>query len=375
MHDVLMGPSGRGHQVPEPLSSIRGTWGDGLGPSIAAVMVLYWSFVGLHLALDGDVGRRLAWVDGLSGVAAGVALLLLLLLRPGHTGRLVLSVGLGTAAGANALAHVAVGQDLADTVLVVIVLLVFAAGFTSSAAAVGLVAALWLGWVVVTGGLPDDAARADHASDLAVATLAGAILHVGRRTTVQKLIRTQQELARLTEHDDLTGLANRRGFFAALRQALADAEDRQQRLVVLYCDVDGLKRVNDTRGHEAGDLLLVDVARRLRAEFPEARCVARLGGDEFGIVLLGGGAQTGSREATARAARVRDDTAEAVWSLSVGGASSDELHGPAPRTAVGTGVLAAHDLLGAVVGLADERMYQAKRLRPRPVRRADPVDV
>ena len=113
MHDVPMGATGRGHQVPEPLSSIRGTWGDGLGPSIAAVVVLYWSFVGLHLALDGDVGRRLAWVDGLSGVAAGVALGLLLLLRPGHTGRLVIGVGLGTVAGANALAHVAVEQDLA----------------------------------------------------------------------------------------------------------------------------------------------------------------------------------------------------------------------------------------------------------------------
>jgi len=369
-----MGASGRGHRVSEPFTSIRSTWGDGLGLAIAGLTVLYWSFVWAHLVLDGDVGRRLAWVDGLSGVAAAVTLALLLLLRPGRGGRLVLSVVLATTAGANALGHVAVGQDLGDTVLVVIVLLVIAAGLTSSAATVGLVTALWAGWFVVVGGLPGDPAWVGHAADLAIATLAGTILHVGLRLTMLKLIRVQQELARLTEHDDLTGLANRRGFFAVLRQAMTDAENGRRRPVVLYCDVDGLKLVNDTQGHEAGDLLLADVARRLRAEFPEARCVARLGGDEFGIVLVGEGGETGILEATARAGRVRDDTAEAVWSLSVGGASSDELHVPAPRSVGGVTAPGLHDLAGAVVGLADERMYEAKRLRLRPSRRDDATE-
>jgi len=366
-----MTPLGRGGRAPEPFISIRSTWGDGLPIALGGLTVLYWTFVWAHLAMDGDLGRRLAWVDGLSGVAAAATVLLLVLLRPGRVGRLVLSAALSCAAGANALAHVAVGQDLADTVLVVIVLLVVAAGITSSAVAGGLVLALWAGWFVVATGLPGDPGLVGHGADLAIATLAGGMLHVGRRLTMLKLIRAQQDLARLTEHDDLTGLANRRGFFAALRQAMTDAEDQQRRLVVLYCDVDGLKLVNDTRGHEAGDLLLVDVARRLRAEFTEARCVARLGGDEFGVVLLGEGGGTGTPEATARAGRVRDDTADAVWSLSVGGASSDELHPPAPRSVGGATVLAPHDLAGAVVGLADERMYEAKRLRPLPSRRDD----
>ncbi|WP_380169220.1 GGDEF domain-containing protein [Jannaschia sp. R86511] len=309
----------------------------------------------------------LAWVDALSGVAAAVVLALLLLLRPDRGGRLLLTAVLATAAGANAVAHLWIGQDLADTVLVAIVLLVVAAGITASPVAAGLVVALWLGWLAATRGLVGDPDWLRHLSDLAVATLSGLMLHVGRRLTMLKLLRAQAELERLTECDDLTGLANRRGFFAALQRVLDAAEaDPDRRLVVLYCDVDGLKLVNDARGHEAGDALLVAVADRLRAEFVDAPIVARLGGDEFGVVLLAPAGPDVVEQAAARARRIRDEGAEAVWSLSVGAASSDELRLPAPRdrVAVDGGAWPGPDLVGAVVGLADERMYEAKRSRP-----------
>lgn len=304
-------------------------------------------------------------MDGLSGVAALVVLALLLLLRPDRGGRLLLTAALATVAGANAVAHLWFSQDLSSTVLVIMVLIVVAAGITSSPVAAGLVAALWAGWLVASAGLTGDPKWVHHASDLAVATLAGSMLHVGRRMTMLTLLRAQAELERLSERDDLTGLANRRGFFAVMRTTLAEAETTGERLVVLYCDVDGLKTVNDTRGHEAGDMLLVDVAARLSAEFHDARVVARLGGDEFGVVLRAGAGPGVVTDATARAQRIQDDAAESVWSLSVGAASSDELHRPGLREGDAT---AAHrqpsDLVGAVVGLADERMYQAKRLRP-----------
>lgn len=357
-------PAGHPRGAAVPSAGIESTWGEGLPLVVSGLIVLYGASVWAHLLLDGEVGRRLAVVDGVSGVVALAVLAVLALLRPGRPGRLLLSALLGIAAGANALAHVVVEQDLGDTVLVVVVLVVVAGGVTSSPVAGGLVLLLWAGWLAVTLPLSDDPGWLDHLADLGIGTLAGFMLHVGRRVTVLRLIGAQLELARLTERDDLTGLANRRGFFAALRRALEEAATSQQRLVVLYCDVDGLKRVNDSRGHEAGDLLLVDVARRLREEFADARCVGRLGGDEFGVVLLGGGGAAGTDEATARARRVRDDTAEAVWSLSVGAASSDELPGLVARQAGGAGVLPPHELLGAVLGLADERMYEAKRLRP-----------
>jgi diguanylate cyclase (GGDEF)-like protein len=348
-------------RAPERFTSIRSTWGDGLLIGIAGLMVLYWFYVWEHLRSGDDHGVELAWVDGLSGVAAVLTLVLLLALRPDRGGRLVLTAFLATAAAANAVAHLWLTQDLTNTVLLAIVLLVVAAGITSSAVAAAIVLLLWVGWVAATADLTGAPTWPRHLSDLAVATLAGVMLHVGRRMTMLKLMRAQAELTRLSEHDDLTGLANRRGFFAELRRAVVDAEEAGARLVVLYCDVDGLKTVNDTRGHEAGDLLLVEVGRLLRQEFTDARCVARLGGDEFGVVLVAEPGPDPVAHAGARAQRVRDHTEDAVWSLSVGAASSDELHVPRPSDEQ----VVHRDLVGAVVGLADERMYEAKRLRPR----------
>ncbi len=355
----------------ERFTGIRSTWGDGLRIAIAGLMALYWTYVVIHLLDDRDEHHvLLAWVDGLSGVAAVVVLALLVGLRPDRGGRLLLTALLSAAAAANAVAHLWVTQDLANTVLVVIVLLVVAAGITSSPVAAALVAALWLGWFAATRGLVTDPDWPRHLSDLGVATLAGLMLHVGRRMTMLKLLRAQAELERLTEHDDLTGLANRRGFFGVMQRAmtLAERSGGRRRLVVLYCDVDGLKLINDTRGHEAGDALLISVADRLRLEFTDAEVVARLGGDEFGVVLLTSGGPDAVDAAAARARRVRDDTADAVWSLSVGAASSDELRPPAPAGPGGThagprGTWPGPDLVGAVVGLADERMYAAKRSR------------
>jgi len=87
----------------------------------------------------------------------------------------------------------------------------------------------------------------------------------------------------LSETDSLTQLANARAFDLHLN----DLVRRQQRFALLYLDVDGLKRVNDSHGHAAGDLALKDVAEILRGSVRKPDLVARLGGDEFALLLPG----------------------------------------------------------------------------------------
>ena len=96
--------------------------------------------------------------------------------------------------------------------------------------------------------------------------------------------RERDHMRSLAHTDPLTGLANRRGLYPALADALADLQ-QDQLLAVYMIDLDGFKAVNDQFGHEAGDALLVAVARRLQAQVRQIDLVARLGGDEFVVVV------------------------------------------------------------------------------------------
>lgn len=88
-------------------------------------------------------------------------------------------------------------------------------------------------------------------------------------------------------HDALTGLPNRRLLSDRLSQSLSRAERQSGRLAVCFLDLDGFKPVNDRHGHEAGDMLLVEIARRLLTVVRADDTVSRLGGDEFVVVLNG----------------------------------------------------------------------------------------
>ena len=116
--------------------------------------------------------------------------------------------------------------------------------------------------------------------------LARAVRQARQRYLLEEdLKRSHVQLRVLSERDPLTGLLNRRGFEIALGSAIARAQRANSGLGLLLLDLDDFKSVNDTLGHDAGDELLVEIARRLRTTAREGDLVCRLGGDEF-VVLV-----------------------------------------------------------------------------------------
>ena len=93
-----------------------------------------------------------------------------------------------------------------------------------------------------------------------------------------------EKIAQLARTDNLTGLANRATFHERLHQCFASAQRGALPFAVLYLDLDKFKPVNDTHGHPTGDLLLQEVAKRLRGCTRETDLIARLGGDEFAVL-------------------------------------------------------------------------------------------
>jgi diguanylate cyclase (GGDEF)-like protein len=93
-----------------------------------------------------------------------------------------------------------------------------------------------------------------------------------------------REIRSLAITDDLTGFFNRRGFLAAASQQLKIAHRDHLNVLLLYCDLDGLKSINDSFGHREGDLALVRTADALEETFRDSDLLARLGGDEFAVL-------------------------------------------------------------------------------------------
>jgi diguanylate cyclase (GGDEF)-like protein/PAS domain S-box-containing protein len=106
-----------------------------------------------------------------------------------------------------------------------------------------------------------------------------------RKKAQSQLLANQQRLDKLANHDHLTGLPNRLFLQAHLPEAIARCQEAGQMLAVLFLDLDRFKHINDSRGHEVGDKLLQEIAKRVRAAVRPADIVVRMGGDEFVVVL------------------------------------------------------------------------------------------
>jgi diguanylate cyclase (GGDEF)-like protein/PAS domain S-box-containing protein len=120
----------------------------------------------------------------------------------------------------------------------------------------------------------------------AVTAAGGKLTHyVGTFSDITENSEAEAQIHRLAYYDALTQLPNRRLLQDRLTQALSTCARSEQYGAVLFLDLDNFKTLNDTRGHDTGDQLLIEVTRRLRMTVRECDTVARLGGDEF-IVLL-----------------------------------------------------------------------------------------
>jgi GGDEF domain-containing protein len=175
----------------------------------------------------------------------------------------------------------------------------------------------------------------------------------------------ERELRYLALIDDLTCLYNRRGFFATATQQLRLARRNTQDLLLLFCDFDNLKEINDSYGHREGDLALIRAADALEQTFRGCDILARVGGDEFAVRGCDILARVGGDEFAVLALGASSQNQQAILSrlernleksnanefrynlsLSVGVARFD------PKQAVS---------LGELMAQADQTMYEQKR--------------
>lgn len=109
--------------------------------------------------------------------------------------------------------------------------------------------------------------------------------YLGAISDISELKEAQLQMETLAFYDPLTGLANRRLFRDRLKKSISKAQRGKTAVALMFIDMDKFKRINDTLGHDAGDLLLVEVARRLQENMRDTDTVSRVGGDEFTVLL------------------------------------------------------------------------------------------
>jgi diguanylate cyclase (GGDEF)-like protein/PAS domain S-box-containing protein len=182
----------------------------------------------------------------------------------------------------------------------------------------------------------------------------GVIYYVGSFTDITDDKEAEAEIHRLAYYDPLTRLPNRRLLHDRLHQALAATSRNGLYGAMFFIDVDNFKSLNDTRGHAIGDLLLIEVAQRLRGMLREGDTVARQGGDEF-VVLLEDLA-IDIAEATALCKRVGDKLFQVFdrpFAL-----NGNEYH---CKLSIGVSLFGKHEMAEDLFKHADLAQYQAKK--------------
>ena len=218
-------------------------------------------------------------------------------------------------------------------------------------------------------GLSPDSCRTDELADGRFVLLTRQPMEGGGWLSIVEDIterrRAEAEIVHLARHDALTGLANRSEFNAKLEEASKRMKRGGGAVTVMMLDLDKFKAVNDTRGHPAGDQLLIEVGRRLQSTIRETDVLARLGGDEFAIIQEGGSSQ--HEGAIALALRIIDaisqpfdlDGNEASIGTSIGIALAPE-NGVEPEELMKSADLALYDVKAN--GRNDFRLYHPTML-------------
>jgi diguanylate cyclase (GGDEF)-like protein len=168
------------------------------------------------------------------------------------------------------------------------------------------------------------------------------------RGEVARLEQKVEQLDRLAHEDALVPLPNRRGFMRQLEKLIDRVSRYGESAALLFVDIDGLKMINDSFGHPAGDEALIRVSELLQRGVRASDCVARLGGDEFAILL------EHADEASARetSARLADEVAHC-------GFDQDGAELPL-SIAIGVALIRPEDRPAEVIARADAEMYRAK---------------
>ena len=167
---------------------------------------------------------------------------------------------------------------------------------------------------------------------------------------ITELKRAQAELVRLARHDKLTGLLNRREFEARLDEALQMARRFSLALSLCLCDIDHFKSVNDTHGHQAGDLVITGFANILRVGLRNTDLAGRYGGDEFYLLLTGRSAG----QAVKGLDRIRSNVEH--WRAELPDGNSVRITG-----SFGVAEYEQGGASAALISAADRALYEAKR--------------
>jgi diguanylate cyclase (GGDEF)-like protein/PAS domain S-box-containing protein len=190
----------------------------------------------------------------------------------------------------------------------------------------------------------------------------GSILGVCRDVTQRKQMENQ--VRQLAFYDNLTALANRRLFDDRLIQAILSGKRSGNYCALMFLDLDNFKPLNDLHGHKAGDLLLIEVAKRMKTCVRETDTIARFGGDEFVVLLvdLTGELSTSVKEAARVAEKIRRTIGEAfVLTLPDEGDTPNRTTQHHCSASIGVAMIAANDVAAEdALRWADKAMYTAK---------------
>lgn len=210
--------------------------------------------------------------------------------------------------------------------------------------------AVRMGWLLLSPTPPGSLLQPSVASlaILTAAALALPALALGGLLTMHRFIVHQAEY--IANHDHLTGAWSRKAFFEIAERELARSRRNGQPLALMLIDLDHFKAINDSCGHEAGDVALQLVAERARGALRAADCMARLGGDEFAVLLP----ETALAQACAAGEKLQAELRSSAANL------ARSTGHPAPTLSIGVTVTQDDEPFKATLARADAALYAAK---------------